>query len=184
MAETAGKIIAQGEAHVRCCFFLSVFVLFTESRAADRVPMPEDVPPVVGRATILAPAANNGGKDWSVRVRVPRVLWEKVGREQPKVRWPKLRVNVTETTLDLSMHYSPATQLDEGAQNRILDVQGRRLSREEALRRLQDTTPVLVSVSGKMPDDWYLQCTRPETLIVVPGIPESPAPELLPAESR
>jgi len=169
---------------VRFCFFMSVlFGLVSGSGAAEWTSLPEDVPPLVGMATVLAPAANNGGEDWSVRVVVPGVVWKKVGRKQPKVQWQKLKVDVTETTLDLSMHYHPATQLQESAKNRILNLEGKRLSRAEALRRLQDATPVLLSVSGKMPDAWYLQCTRPGTLIVVPGIPESPAPELLPRES-
>ncbi|MCR9201758.1 MAG: hypothetical protein NXI04_24190 [Planctomycetaceae bacterium] len=159
-------------------------VLVAGVRADERADLPKDVPPVVGVATVLTPAADNGGNDWSVRVVVPRVVWEKVGQQQPKVRWPKLRVSVTEAILDLSMHYSAASQLSEQSQNRVLDLKGRRLSRQEALRRLQDSTPVLVSVSGTLPDAWYLRCTKPDTLIIVPGIPNAPAPELLPRKSR
>lgn len=82
--------------------------------------------------------------------------------------------------LTLPMTYHPATQLSEISQNRILDLKKNRLSREEALKRLASSTPVLVSVSGRMPDPFYLQCTKPDTLIVVLGIPSSPAPDLLP----
>ena len=92
----------------------------------------------------------------------------------------EVKVEVEEATLDLKMHYDPATQLAADAQNRVLDLKGKRLSADEIFERLDRKTPVLVSVSGRMPDPFYLQCTKPDTLIVVLGIPSSPAPELLP----
>lgn len=78
------------------------------------------------------------------------------------------------------MGYDSKTALSESAQNRVLDLKGRRLGRDEAVQRLNAKTPVLVSVSGQMLDPFYLQCTKPDTLIVVLGIPSYPAPELLP----
>jgi hypothetical protein len=48
----------------------------------------------------------------------------------------------------------------------------------------QSPAAVLISVSGRMPDAFYLQCMRPDTLIVILGIPNSPAPHLLPHEAN
>lgn len=147
---------------------------------------PKDVPPIIG-ITIATPSSTAGDDDydkWSIKLMVPKVAWEVVGKEKPKIEWPRFNVTVKETILTLSMGYHPATQLSDNAQNRVLDLKGRRLSRKEVLKRLTAKTPVLVSVSGRMPDPFYLQCTKPDTLIVVLGIPYYPAPELLPCPKR
>ncbi len=146
--------------------------------------LPKDVPPVIG--TAIATKSQPGGK-WSVRLSVPKVTWEGVGVFRVKREWPKFKVTVQEVVLELPMGYQEhhkggraLTQLSDNSQNRVLDLQGRRLGSDEALKRLAAKTPVLVSVSGQMPDPFYLQCTKPDTLIVVLGIPSYPAPELLP----
>ena len=142
--------------------------------------LPKDVPPVIGTA-VLSPSSNPGDDDkWSIRLVVPKVAWEVVGKERPKVEWPRFNVAVEEAVLTLPMGYHPATQLSDNAQNRVLDLKGRRLSGDEARKRFAVQTPVLVSVSGRTPDPFYLQCTKPDTLIVVLGLPSFPAPELLP----
>ena len=143
--------------------------------------LPKDVPPVIGTA-VATPSSTQGDDDdkWSIKLVVPKVVWEVVGERRPKREWPKFKVTVEEAILTLPMGYHPATQLSDSAQNRVLDLKGRRLSRDEVLKRLAAKTPVLVSVSGRIPDPFYLQCTKPDTLIVVLGIPSSPAPDLLP----
>jgi hypothetical protein len=141
--------------------------------------LPNDVPPVVGTAIALPPVASND-KEWSVRLTVPKVKWEVIGEERPKLDWPRFKVTAENASLTLPMAYEPASQLSEVSQNRILDLKGKRLSREVALKRLATSTPVLVSVSGRMPDPLYLQTTRSDTLIVILGIPETPASDLLP----
>lgn len=155
-------------------------ILAMSTVSANTAPLPKDVPPVLGIAVAAHPAAPEGHK-WSIRLAVPKVTWQVVGRRLPKKEWPVFKVTVEEAVLTLPMGYHPATQLSDHAQNRILDMTGKRLGRDEALKHLASRTPVLVSVSGRMPDPFYLQCTRPDTLIVVLGIPTSPAPELLPS---
>ena len=132
---------------------------------------PKDVPPVIGTAVATPSSAEGDDDKWSIKLVVPKVAWEVIGEERPKLEWPKFNVTVEEATLTLQMAYHRATQLSDNAQNRLLDLKGRRLRRDEALKRLAAKTPVLVSVSGKMPDPFYLQCTKPDTLIVVLGIP-------------
>jgi hypothetical protein len=147
--------------------------------AAEPIALPKDVPPVIGTAL-----ASNDSEKWAVRIRVPKTTWELVGERRPKIEWPELQVKVEEVVLRLSMNYHPATALSEESQNRIVDLKGRRLERDEALLRLKQETPVLISASGRMPDAFYLQCAKADTLVVILGIPDSPAPHLLPHPLR
>ena len=146
--------------------------------ADEVVAVPKDVPPVVGTAIM-----SNDSEKWAVQLTIPKITWKVVGERRPKMEWPEFQVNVEEAVLKLSMGYHPATQLSDESQNRLVDLKGRRLKRDEAVKRLKGKTPVLISVSGRMPDAFYLQCTRPDTLIVILGIPDSPAPQFLPREA-
>jgi hypothetical protein len=126
----------------------------------------------------------NDSASWSIDVTIPIAAWEVVGSTHPKVEWPKLKVDVNQAELNLKMGYGPAEQIAEQRQNQIVDLKGRRLKRDEALSRLSEKTPVLISVSGQMPDSFYLQCTKSDTLIVILGIPHLPAPHLLPHPAK
>lgn len=144
--------------------------------AADEpVALPKDVPPIVGTAI-----TSKDSEGWSLQLTIPKITWAVVGERRPKLEWPKLQINVEELLLKLSMDYHEATQLPEESQNRIVDLNGKKLKRDEAIERLKEKTPVLISVSGRMPDVFHLQCTKADTLIVILGIPEFPAPHLLP----
>jgi len=146
--------------------------------ADEPVAGPKDVPPVVGTAI-----TTSDSEAWSVQLMVPTVNWKVVGEQQPKREWPKLEVDVAEAVLKLSLDYDAATQLSEDSQKRIVDLKGRRLNRDEVEARLKERTPVLISVSGRMPDAFYLQCTKADTLIVILGLQDSPAPHLLPRDA-
>ncbi|QDV26959.1 hypothetical protein [Aureliella helgolandensis] len=156
-------------------FMLLVSIACRIVLASEPAALPKDVPPVLGAAI-----ASADSERWAVQLSLPKITWEVVGEQQPKVEWPEFKVNVEEAVLTLSMGYHPATQLSDDSQNRIVDLKGRRLERNEALNRLKEKTPVLISVSGRMPDPFYLQCTKTDALIVILGIPDSPAPHLLP----
>jgi len=156
------------------CFCSSVFAI-----ADDPTALPKDVPPIIGSA-IAIPNVSSDNDSWSIKLTVPKVRWEVVGERKPKLDWPELKVTAESTTLTLPMAYSRASQLNEVAQNRLLDLKGNRINRNDALKRLASETAVLISVSGEMPDAFYLQTTQPDTLIVVLGIPQAPATDLLP----
>jgi hypothetical protein len=117
---------------------------------------------------------------WSLKLQVPKVVWEVTGKERPKLEWTRIKADVEMIVLEVDMGYSKATQLAEQGQNRLVDLNGKRLSRDEALKRLGENTPVLVSVSGEMPAPFYLQCSKPDTLIVLFGLPSSREYNLLP----
>ena len=142
---------------------------------------PIGVAPLAGVAKVLPQNAADAGKHaWSLELTVPKVVWEIVGKERPKLEWTKIKADVEMLTLEFRMGYSEETQLAEQSQNRLVDLNGKRLGREEALKRLGENTPVLVSVSGEMPDPFYLQCVKPDTLIVLFGLPSSREYDLLP----
>ena len=116
---------------------------------------------------------------WSLRVQVPKVVWEIAGKRRPKAEWTEIKADVEMKTLQFSMGYDSATQLAERSQNRLVDLNGNRLGREEALKRLGKDTPVLVSISD-MPDPYYLQFVRPDTLVLLIGLAYSEHYDLLP----
>lgn len=160
--------------------FTTAFVAcsWVMANADETTDLPKDVPPVVGTAVAIPSAAD--GDEWSIKLTVPKVRWEIVGEERPKLDWPKFKVTAKGASLTLPMAYKQASPLNEDTQNRILDLTGKRLSQEEASKRLASITPVLVSVSGGMPDPFFLQTTKSDTLVVVLGIPSAPAVDLLP----
>jgi hypothetical protein len=68
------------------------------------------------------------------------------------------------------------------AESWVVDMKGNKLSRDQVVQRLTSETPVLVSVSGRMPDAYFLQLTDADALIVILGPRDGyPAPEFLPA---
>ena len=173
--------------------FLSIGVFFGSAAADDSsaviepvegkrllVP-PNGIAPLVGIAAAVSKDADDSREyAWSLRLHVPKVVWEITGKERPKREWSRIKADVEMLTLDVQMGYSEATQLSEGSQNRLVDLNGKRLSREEALKRLAENAPVLVSVSGEMPDPFYLRCSKRDTLIVLFGLPSSREYNLLP----
>ncbi len=153
------------------------------ANADEPTALPNGIPPIIANA-IAIPNASSDHDSWSIKLTVPKVRWEVVGERRPKLEWPEFKVTAESATLTLPMAYSRASQLNEVARNRLLDLKGNRVDRDDALKRLASETAVLISVSGQMPDTYYLQTTRPDTLIVVLGIALAPAPDLLPQPAR
>lgn len=172
---------------VSTCLTIGILVSISiaqESELEDKkraLTAPKGVAPLTGMAIALSQdAAESANHEWSLRLTLPKVMWEIVGIERPKSEWTKIKADVEMRTLELPMAYPMATQLAEVSQNRLVDLRGKRLDRAEALKRLGENAPILVSVSGEMPDPFYLQCVKPETLIVLIGLPSAREYELLP----
>ena len=153
--------------------------------AEEQIAAPSDTPPVLGTAI----AESDPDSDYySVEVTVPKVRWKVVGEKRPKLEWPELKVKTDFHRVSVLMTYDQSetqklSQLSANAQNRVVDISGKRLSSDQVLQRLKSETAVLVSVSGNMPDRYYLQTTRQDTLIIILGIlSDAPTPELLPAK--
>jgi hypothetical protein len=161
----------------RLVVFVGVLAACRLAHGDDPPPLPEQVPPVLGMALVSEPGGAGVDAEWQIRLTVPKVVWEVVGEVVPKEQWPELKAKVEQATLTLRMGGPSAL-----APSRIVDLQGQELDRNQVLERLEQETPVLVSLSGQMPDAYYLQLTNPEALIVILGPRDGyPAAELLPA---
>jgi hypothetical protein len=154
---------------------LALLLSLSLSPAARPADAPRDVPPV--RGTI---ALEEGPGRLRATVTAPTYAWSVKGEARPKLEWPELSVDVGQTTLSLELTHHPASALAEHARDRVVDLRGQVLPEAELRKRLAAPTPVLVSVSGRMPDAYHLECLKDDTLIVIPGLPNAPAPQLLP----
>jgi hypothetical protein len=135
------------------------------------------VPPILGTAAVIDGGAADTASAWRIRVAIPTIRWQIVGEIEPKTRWPGLITEVEENTLTLEMGGRSALR-----ESRLVRLDGTQLTRAQAVERLARKTPVLVSVSGEMPDPYFLQLARADTLIVILGPRDgAPAPSLLPA---
>lgn len=152
-------------------------------KAGEKPAFPTDVPPIVGTAIAIP---DNDSDYYSVQLTVPQIRWSVVGQRRPKLEWPTLKVTAKSATLKLLIfndrsESSQLSQLSENAQSRIVNLNGKRLSSKEVLKRLKSSKAVLVSVSGNMPNAYHLQTTKPDTLIAILGISaDMPRPNLLP----
>jgi hypothetical protein len=159
-------------AHLSALMLVSVFLQLPTADWNDPV-LPAGAPPVVG----LAVASDGSGDEWQIRLLVPKVRWEVVGRVVPKSEWPQLKTTAEWDRRTVSFGGRSAL-----AEARVVDLQGKDVPRADVLRRMKAQTAVLVSISGELVDPFYLRLTRPDTLVILLGPRESvPAPELLPA---
>jgi Kelch motif len=141
------------------------------------VQWPTDVPTVVGTAIAEAPARPGANSEWAIRLTLPKITWEVTGNIVPKEQWPELKVEVAKVTQTLRMGGPSAL-----VPSRVVDVEGNELDRDQVLERLKKEIPVYVSISGRMPDPYFLQLARPDSLIIILGPRDgSPAPDLLPS---
>ena len=154
-------------------------VAFGHATAPDPVPDPKDLPPVLGMAIVSDAGKEAEPGEWEIRLTLPKIAWEVVGEVVPKKQWPELKAEVQMATLTLRMGGPSAL-----AESRIVDLKGKALSRDEVVKRIVKATAVLISVSGRMPDAYFLQLTNPDALIVLLGPRDGcPAPEFLPAKT-
>ena len=166
-----------------CIMLIFVFYTMNSVKAAETPALPTDVPPIVGTAIAIP---DKDSDYYSVQITVPKIRWFVVGERRPKLEWPTLKVTAESVALELLIfndrsESSQLSQLSENAQSRIVNLSGKRLSSKEVLKRLKSSKSVLVSVSGKMPDAYHLQTTKPDTMIAILGISaDMPRPNLLP----
>jgi hypothetical protein len=57
----------------------------------------------------------------------------------------------------------------------VITADGKPLKLEEAIKRLEKKTPILISFGGP-PDPFHLQTTKPETLIIILPLPQPAVP--------
>lgn len=148
----------------RLCLLVSfVFLHSGLTLAGDPSSFPKQLPPVVG--TAIARSADVG-VELTVTCPVPR--WINVpGKLDPDL--PKLstlaniRPSITKESIRIRLVGPMYTQRSE---TRVLDLNGKQLSHEELVKRLEKESPVLVAVDGGTVDPYYLQIVKPDTLII------------------
>ena len=166
-----------------CIILILAYYSMNSVKAGEKPAFPTDVPPIVGSAIAIP---DNDSDYYSVRLTVPKIRWFVVGERRPKLEWPTLKVTAESTTLELLIfndrsESTSLSQLSENVQSRIVNLNGKRLSSKEVLKRLKSSKAVLISVSGKMPNAYHLQTTKPDTMIAILGISaDMPRPNLLP----
>lgn len=166
-----------------CIILILAYYSMNSVKAGEKPVFPTDVPPIVGSAIAIP---DNDSDYYSVRLTVPKIRWFVVGERRPKLEWPTLKVTAESTTLELLIfndrsESASLSQLSENVQSRIVNLNGKRLSSKEVLKRLESSKAVLISVSGKMPNAYHLQTTKPDTMIAILGISaDMPRPNLLP----
>jgi hypothetical protein len=164
-----------------CLTIVGLLTAAAAQPAGDKGRLPADLPPVVATATATEADDPFGGPEKVLKVRliIPRMEGRTVGEVVPKRDWPRVDVTVTPVERTITLGGADPTAL---APSRVLGADGRDLPRAEVLRRLQAEAPVLLSVTGKMVDPYYLRVSSKDVVIVVLGPRDgSPAPELLPA---
>ncbi len=163
---------------VRFIGLLLVLYVGSPAGADDVPPFPKQLPPIICTATVADAGGRKESSELKIRLHVPQIQWEIVGDMIPKKEWPRLKTDVKK--VNLILEFGGPSQL---AESRVVDMKGKELSRDQLLKRFAKETPVLLSVSGEMPDAYFLQLTNPEALIVILGPRDGyPAPRLLPAK--
>ena len=146
------------------CFSLT---LSSVAKSQNEASLPRDIPPVVAVATAKA---NNNGQAAAYRIDlvIPAIRYEIVRRQ--------LNANSNTKTADFNevvtqvkpmsrvLRFQTLSQIPD---SKVVDVAGKPLDTQTVLQRLQQPTPVLVSVSGKMVDPYYLQLINKDAVIIV-----------------
>ena len=149
----------------RIATLLCCVVATGTSTAQDHVALPRDIPPVIGMATAKAlPDVTVDGR-YQITLVVPSIAYEIVSRERRLGKlavWDEVVAEVQSATRIIQLE--SASQIPD---SRFVDIAGQQLSGDTILRRLAKQTPVLVSVSGRMVDPYYLQLLRKDTIIVL-----------------
>ncbi len=149
------------------------------AHATELPELPKQLPPLFGTAVVVKHPTDPNETHWQVRLTFPKTQWEVIGKVVPKQTWPEVRTDVKKTSIVLSFGGPSAL-----AESQIVNRSGKSLERNEVESRLSEETPVLISVSGKMLDDYYLQLFKPDSIVVILGPRDgAPAPQLLPVQN-
>lgn len=132
-------------------------------------PVPEGGPPLFATAKASEGRSRDFGLDGPhvlafVSLQVPHVKWKNKAKTRD---WPFDQPDfANESAVTI---YLGGPHWHREKQSRVVTVDTVEVSREAILKRLKEPTPVLISVSGKMVDPYYLKVVKPDTLIVILG---------------
>jgi hypothetical protein len=148
---------------IRKLFSMAILlVVGTTAYCEESPPFPKGLPPMIGTAVVTDPGTGDNQRPWTIRLTIPKFRWHEVGKVIPKVQWSKLVTDIEKD--EINMLIDGPLQLES---SRVYDLEGKRLSREEVIRKMSKETPVLVSFG--FPEKYYLQLTKPDALVIVLG---------------
>jgi hypothetical protein len=128
------------------------------------------LPPLTGVAVARALDGQGQGADWTLAVTLRKEVWHAVGQVMRGEGWPEVtweRVpgsTVSLGTMTFTMNGAAGSPLC-----RVLDLDGRRVGRDRALKDLETETRLLVSVTGRVPERRYRHLPSQAELMVVLG---------------
>jgi hypothetical protein len=108
--------------------------------------------------------------EWTLAVTLGEEVWLAAGQVMPRQEWPEIMwERVPGSTTSLGTMTFPMGRSAGPALCRILDLDGREVGRDRALKDLETERRLLVSVSGRIPEQRYRRLPSQAELIVVLG---------------
>ncbi len=126
---------------------------------------------VVARAIDEQEQGGQGEReDWTLSVTLLREVWHTVGQVMRGEGWPEMRwEKIPGSTASLGTMTFTMNGSSGAALCRLFDLEGRKVGRDRALQDLKTGTRLLVSVSGRIPEQRYRQLPTQAELVVVLG---------------
>ena len=119
---------------------------------------------MIATATAQALSGDQEGR-YQIKLVLPFIRYEIVAREYRAgkvAQWQDVITRVKPVTRTLK--FETASQIPD---SQVVGMDGKPMDPETILSRLKDETPVLVSVSGKMVDPYYLQLAKDDAVIIL-----------------
>lgn len=145
---------------------LSFLLITAVARGEDKIGLPQDIAPVIGMAT-AKPITERTEGEYQIELVLPAVQYDIVHRVIDLGKTAILDDVETETTpITRTLFFGGSSQIPD---SRVVDTAGNELTKNSVLERLQNPTAVLVSISGKKVDPYYLQLVKDDTIIIMLG---------------
>ena len=145
---------------------LSFLLITAVAQGEDQIGLPQDIAPVIGMAT-AKPITERIDGEYQIELVLPAVQYDIVHRVIGLGKTAILDDVETETTpITRTLLFGGNSQIPD---SRVVDNAGNELTKNSVLERLQNPTAVLVSVSGKKVDPYYLQLVKDDAIIIMLG---------------
>jgi len=145
---------------------LSSLLVAALAQGEDKIALPKDIAPVVGMAT-AKPITDKSEGEYQIELVLPAVQYDIVHRVIDLGKTAILDDVVTEATpITRILSFEGSSQIPDSM---VVDTAGNHLTKTSILERLRTPTAVLVSISGKKVDPYYLQLVKDDAIIIMLG---------------
>ncbi|MCF7954812.1 MAG: hypothetical protein K9M75_03320 [Phycisphaerae bacterium] len=161
-------------------FFMIATIASGLMFAAEPNQLPKGLPPLTAKALVSVADEDQSSREWSISLTMRRENWKAIGGVIPKLNWPEPKKdNLYDATLTL-----PMGDDSKPVFCRVVDINGKELGGDQLAKKLKAKKLVHVSVSGKMPESYYLQVQPKAELIVLLGPGDSKGTEKKPDKKK